>query len=82
MKNTGTLGGGLSALNDGVCVNDNWILGYVIEFSDGGDPEIRILHKGTEADCEKMAAALPAVAYNGNRPDPKVSLRWVPVNDA
>jgi 1-acyl-sn-glycerol-3-phosphate acyltransferase len=57
---------------------DNWVLGYVIEFSDGGEPEVQILHKGTKESCEKLAAALPAVYYNGDRPDPKALLRWIP----
>jgi len=60
-------------------VNDNWILGYVIEFSDGGEPEIQILHKGSEESCEKMANLLPAVSYSGDRPNPSASLRWMPV---
>jgi hypothetical protein len=65
-------------LNVGLYVNDNWILGYVIEFSDGGEPEIQILHKGSEESCEKMANLLPAVSYSGDRPNPSASLIWMP----
>lgn len=58
---------------------EKWMLCYVIEFSDGGEPECQVLHIGTEESCEKMTDALPAIAYNGDRPNPKASLRWMPL---
>ncbi len=41
--------------------------GYVIEFSDGVDPEEQVLTEGSLSDCEKLRALLPAVAYSGSR---------------
>lgn len=47
---------------------EEFICGYVIEFSDGGDPEGGILHQGTLEDCERVANMIPGVAYSGSRP--------------
>lgn len=55
-----------------------WMLGYVLEFSDGGEPEAKLLHVGTEEECERLAGSLPAVAYNGPRPVSRAFMRWVP----
>jgi hypothetical protein len=38
--------------------SETWVAGYVIEFSDGGEPE----------DCERVADLIPAVVYSGARP--------------
>ena len=53
---------------------DNWrefveyILGCVIDFSDGGDPEGQIIHRGTKKECEKVKELIPGVSYSGSRP--------------
>lgn len=49
-------------------MSDIWMLGYVLYFKDGGEPEDRLLHKGTEAECRELADLLPCVAYSGTRP--------------
>lgn len=42
--------------------------GYVIEFSDGGEAEEQVLHKGSEASCRRVLEMTPAVMYSGSRP--------------
>jgi len=54
----------------------DWALLYVIEFSDGGEPEMRLMHRGTEEECEKLSRLLPAVSYSGSRPVTKARLEW------
>lgn len=56
-----------------------WALACVLEFGDGGEPEGRVLHVGTEAECERLAGMMPAVAYNGARPVVRASMRWRPI---
>lgn len=46
----------------------SFVLGYVIEFTDGGPDEEGFLHRGTLESCERLRDALPAIAYNGTRP--------------
>ncbi len=55
-----------------------WLLAYVLEFDDDGEPEGAILHRGTEEECERLASMLPAVAYNGPRNVLRASMRWAP----
>lgn len=57
------------------------LLGYVIEFSDGGDPEGGILARGTRAHCEEVARLVPAVAYSGRRPVARAYMKVVPAAD-
>jgi hypothetical protein len=53
---------------------DDWskflefVAGYVIEFSDGGEPEGVVLHRGTKTTCERLKANLGAISYSGDRP--------------
>jgi hypothetical protein len=55
-----------------------WMLASVIEFSDGGEPEMQIIHCGTKKSCEQLADSMPAIAYSGSRPITRASLRWAP----
>lgn len=45
-----------------------WLCGYIIEFTDGGEPEGGILHEGSREDCEKVRDMIPGVSYSGDRP--------------
>lgn len=45
-----------------------WVCGYVLTFSDGGEPEEQVLHVGTREECERVADLVPAVSYSGSRP--------------
>lgn len=45
-----------------------WVCGYVLEFTDGGEPEVQVLHVGTQEECERVADLVPAIAYSGDRP--------------
>ena len=68
-------------LNDGLGAGADarrWLLAYVLEFDDDGEPEGAILHRGTEEECERLASMLPAVAYNGPRNVLRASMRWAP----
>jgi len=47
---------------------DVFLVGYIIEFSDGGLREGRILHRGTRKECEELVRVIPAVSYSGDRP--------------
>ena len=47
---------------------EQWVCGYVLTFTDGGEPEEQILHVGSREDCEQVAGLIPAVAYSGPRP--------------
>ncbi len=40
--------------------------GYVLDFAEG-EAEEQVLHVGTLAECEQIAALLPGVAYSGPR---------------
>jgi hypothetical protein len=51
-----------------------WVCGYVLEFSDGDEPEEQVLHIGTEEECKRVADLLPAVSYSGTRPDPEARM--------
>ena len=53
--------------------------GYVIEFDDGGEPDEQVLVTGTEEECERVLAFLPAVAYSGTRPVRRAYLVIAPV---
>lgn len=46
----------------------SFVLGYVIEFSDGGPDESGFLHRGTLESCQRLQTDLPAIAYSGDRP--------------
>ena len=49
----------------------SYFCGYLIHFSDGGEPEERVLHHGTLEDCQRLGLMMPAVNYSGGRPDPR-----------
>lgn len=51
---------------------ENFVAGYKIEFSDGGEPEVKFLHIGTKQDCERVLEMLSGVAYSGKRPGAEV----------
>jgi hypothetical protein len=42
--------------------------GYLLTFTDGGEPEEQILHVGTLDECKRLLDAVPAIAYSGDRP--------------
>jgi len=44
------------------------VCAYVLEFSDGGPDEARLLHAGTLEECDRTADSIPAASYNGDRP--------------
>jgi len=48
-----------------------YVCGYLIRFSDGGEPEERVLHRGTLEECQRIGKVMLAVSYSGDRPDPK-----------
>lgn len=58
---------------------DTFVLFSILYFSDGGECEYMMLHKGTEQECERLASLLPAVSYDGTRPVARSVLRWGPV---
>lgn len=39
----------------------------VLEFGDGGEPNVQLLGRGTREECERIADLIPAVAYSGDR---------------
>ena len=41
--------------------------GYILHFSDGGDVEATMLHRGTQEECEEVGRGFPGVAYKGPR---------------
>lgn len=54
-----------------------FVVGYVIEFSDGGPDEGGILHVGSLESCKHAANMMHAVTYSGNRPVRGASMRIV-----
>jgi hypothetical protein len=48
--------------------NDDFVAGYVIHFSDGGESEEQVLHHGSLESCRALGLLIPAVAYSGKRP--------------
>lgn len=44
-----------------------YVCGYVLHFSDGGEPEEVILHRGTQEDCGRILGLILAVSYSGTR---------------
>jgi hypothetical protein len=59
-------------------VSEEFTAGYAIKFSDGGDPELGILHKGTKKDCLRVCDMVPAVTYSGPRPGAEAFLFCIP----
>ena len=57
---------------------ERFAAGYIIEFSDGGDPEECVLHVGTREACERVMSVIPAVAYSGPRPNPRARGMVIP----
>lgn len=55
-----------------------FVAGYAIKFSDGGDPEMGFFHKGTKAECERVLDMIPAVAYSGDRPGAECHVFLIP----
>ena len=55
-----------------------YICGYLITFSDDGDPEFQPLHKGSKAECEEVLNLMCAVSYSGDRPVCKTSTILMP----
>ena len=49
----------------------DYVCGYLIHFSDGGEPEERVLHRGTLEECQRIGTLMLAVSYSGGRPDPR-----------
>jgi hypothetical protein len=45
-----------------------YAFGYVLTFTDGGEPEEQVLHVGTLAECRRCMRRIPAIAYSGDRP--------------
>lgn len=45
-----------------------YVLGMLITFTDGGDAEGQILHRGTKEECQSAAEFIDACSYSGNRP--------------
>ena len=56
--------------------------GYLIHFSDGGEPEERVLHRGTLEECQRIGTLMLAVSYSGGRPDPKSEFVIVPEEES
>lgn len=46
----------------------DFVCGCIIEFTDGGEPESQILHRGTLEECERVGKLIPGIAYKGSRP--------------
>ena len=63
---------------------DNWrsfleyVMGYVINFDDDGNPEGSVLHRGTKAECEEVKSNMHAVSYSGDRPVKEANVFIVP----
>jgi hypothetical protein len=55
---------------------EQWACAFVLTFGDGGPEEVGVLHVGTEAECDAVAALTPAIAYSGTR-HPVTSARIV-----
>lgn len=45
-----------------------YVAGYVINFDDDGEPEGRVLHRGTKGECEEVKANTHGITYSGDRP--------------
>jgi hypothetical protein len=58
-----------------------FVCGWAIKFSDGGDPELQIMHRGTKEDCEHMLSLVPAVAYSGERPGAQAFTFLIPADE-
>ena len=41
---------------------------YQLTFSDGGEPEYGLLHRGSRESCEEVAKIIPAISYSCGRP--------------
>lgn len=54
------------------------VLVYVIEFTDGGEPETGELNRGSRQECEKVRDLIPAISYSGSRPVRVAYTRIVP----
>ena len=59
-------------------MSNDFLLGYVLEFTDGGPPEVEVLHRGTLESCKELSDLLPAIAYSGSRPWIGAWMRIVP----
>lgn len=63
---------------------DNWrdfleyVMGFVINFDDDGEPEGSVLQRGTKAECEEAKAHMHAVSYSGDRPVKEATVFIVP----
>ena len=55
-----------------------FVCASVITFSDGGPESVMLLSSGTEEECRRTADLVPAISYNGDRPDPKGRLVIIP----
>lgn len=45
-----------------------YVAGYVIEFTDGGNPEGKVLHRGTKEECQRCSETVNGISYSGDRP--------------
>jgi hypothetical protein len=58
--------------------NPKYFVAYVIDFSDGGEPEYQILQSSVESieRCEEIARLSLAVIYSGGRPVKEARIVW------
>jgi len=61
---------------------ERFACGYVLEFSDGGEPEEQVLHVGTKDECARLMDLVPAVAYSGDRPIADARMVVVPLKES
>lgn len=47
---------------------ENFAAVTVVQFSDGGADERRVIYRGTEANCQRLVERIPALVYSGDRP--------------
>lgn len=59
-------------------MSEEFIAGYAIKFSDGGDPEMGFFHKGTKEECQCVLDLVPGIAYSGDRPGAEAHVFFIP----
>jgi hypothetical protein len=62
-------------------MSEEWAVGYVLHFLDGGPAEEQLLHRGSRKECDTIFdhPALGGVAYSGCRPVSDCQLVICPV---
>jgi hypothetical protein len=53
---------------------------YVLICADGGEPEVRELHRGNHESCEKVSNLLSAISYSGDRTVSSARMMIVPAS--